>query len=143
MMNKDLKQKLKKNLGGMAALALTLGIIGGTSVMAGSKTGTYYLPKNSYTQDGGGKTTTNQYVRYRVDSVYPTGTYTKDNYEYMKISAYHVKNTIMPERRVKEGSGICRWDYTNGLKKNDVIVFRMRGNKEDLDANAVVYIDME
>ena len=111
--------------------------------MAGAKWGYYYLPKGGkYATDGGGKTTDNQFAGWQLEDVYPAEGDKEDTYKKMKISAYFANKAIMEERVISEGT-YQKYYYQTKLKKQNVIVFKMRGNKVNLDAYAHIYLDVQ
>jgi hypothetical protein len=138
-----MESKLKKILKNILATAFTLVIIGTTQVYATTKQTVVYVPTgaSNYAQVSATKSTNKRYVGYNLFSVCPTGNYTDDSYTKVKISAYFSSVTLLSERVVTEGTGYDEQSYSNPLKKDALITFRIKGNNAKLDAYASVYLN--
>lgn len=100
-----------------------------------------YLPKNQlwtgpYSASRSGN---NRYVSAKCNSVYPlSGT---DNYTQIQVTVVSNNNTTILEGEVAtltEGQNMTRLNIKNGYLNLRTVYFKFRGNKPELDANAVV-----
>lgn len=135
---------MKKKIQQVMVFALVLGFIMSTKVYAAIVTKTITLPIDTWVSNKETKISDVQFSLARCNAVYPTGTYTEDNYHRIRVRIKSGGNIVSKPSggnsyyTLTEGQDNTRIDYSTRLVAGTEINIQFKGNDPEKAAKADV-----